>query len=216
MNNFRFKALAVTLLSLTSASIFAVNIPNTFTANTPAVASEVNANFAALSNGIDTNAANLQSVVTALDSAYRFSAIYYTSYNYGVTFGSSTSEVAIATCPAGSILVGGGVECRTDAFNSLTTNFGVVSNTIPAGNSIIGACYAEAITYSALKLGPAVTARAICLSPAIIPVQAGKLVSDSSDGAHRSLGQGAPSDEAQLAMEKIKAEAILRQTAIGQ
>ena len=210
------KLFAGSMLLLFGFSASAVNIPNTFTANAPASASEVNANFSALSVAVDANtsdigvvANSLNSVITDLTSAYRFTAIYYTSYNYSFTFGSSTSEVASATCPTGSILVGGGVECRTDLANWSTTNFGVVNATLPVGNTILGGCTAEALTYSALKWGPPVTVRAICLSPAIIPVQAkGSIV------AGKSAGQGEPSEEALLAIEKMKEELLLRQMSI--
>ena len=93
------KLFAGSMLLLFGFSASAVNIPNTFTANAPASASEVNANFSALSVAVDANtsdigvvANSLNSVITDLTSAYRFTAIYYTSYNYSFTFGSSTSE----------------------------------------------------------------------------------------------------------------------------
>lgn len=211
MKKNRFRALVGILLMFGSVTVFAVSIPNTFTANTPASAIEVNANFTALSNAADANAANLLSVVTALDSAYRYSSIYYSSINFSTTYGASVSEVLTATCPTGSLLVGGGVTCSSNSANWSTTNFGVVNATIPVGNSIIGSCVADALTYLSYLYGPPVTVRAICLSPAIIPPQAAK----GGDGMSTS-GQGVPTEEALLVIENIKKAAAFRQTIINQ
>lgn len=58
-------------LSTFSVAALAASVPNTFTAGTPAVASQVNANFTALVNAataLETKAAALESKVTALET----------------------------------------------------------------------------------------------------------------------------------------------------
>jgi hypothetical protein len=193
-----------------------VTIPNTFTSGTPAVAAEVNANFTAVKTAVDDNNNDIISLVTALDSAYRFTEIYFTAVDFSTSFGSSVSEVLTTTCPTGSILVGGGVKCSgTGGTNSTFTNFGVVNATIPAGNSIIGTCSADAITYSNLKNGPGITVTAICLSPAIIPPQRPSIAAMDGSG-ESSAGQGVPSSEALLTIEKLITDAATRQTMLDQ
>ncbi|HSW15171.1 MAG TPA: hypothetical protein VLI06_20145 [Solimonas sp.] len=64
--------LAGLLILTVGSSAFAASVPNTFTAGSPAKASEVNANFAALVsavNALETKVATLQTKVTALESA---------------------------------------------------------------------------------------------------------------------------------------------------
>jgi len=58
MKNLRFRTVTALFLSFVSVSVFAVDVPNTFTNGEVAEAAEVNANFTALSDGVDNNAAN--------------------------------------------------------------------------------------------------------------------------------------------------------------
>jgi hypothetical protein len=64
-------ALAIAAFVCGSAQAGSVTIPNTFNANTPAVASQVNDNFSAVATGVNGNAsdiANVQTLITSLQN----------------------------------------------------------------------------------------------------------------------------------------------------
>ena len=141
-----------------------------------------------------------------------------TQSDFGTSFGSSNSEIVIATCPIGSILTGGGVRCSSDNFDFSTTNFGVINASNPAGNSYLGACYANAIIYSSLKFGPAITAYAVCASSVnAASLQAtntgvATLQATSADTENNSQPQqGEPSEEALLLLDSLREAAAERE-----
>lgn len=131
--------------------------------------------------------------------------------NFGTTYGSCCSEVVTATCPTGSIMTGGGVRCNSDAFNSATTNFGVINASTPAGNSYLGACTSEGITYSTLKYGPAVTVYAVCAYSVPATSQATSngvaIMQSGSADTGDQLQQGEPSEEALRMLQSLRRNA---------
>lgn len=116
MNRYKF---AISLLACFFVPQFAyaagLSIPHTFTANTPAVAREVNANFSALTAFV--NSATTYRVVTT----------------------TNTTGVGTASCATDEVVIGGGCACTGS--NSAGTNFGVAFSCRPAGNSFVGGCY---------------------------------------------------------------------------
>lgn len=110
---------------------------------------------------------------------------------------SNVSESIVATCPIGSVMTGGGVKCSSDNANFSTTNFGVINWSIPTGNSFLGSCSADAITYSSLLYGPPVTVYAVCLQPAS---------ADTETNNQGQPQQGQPSQETLLLLESLRNE----------
>ena len=80
------KSLKITILSaaLSFSSVYAaaVTVPNTFTAGTPAKAADVNANFTALANAINSSAGDITALQSAMATA---------GFNYRNTWSSSTT-----------------------------------------------------------------------------------------------------------------------------
>ena len=80
------KSLKITILSaaLSFSSVYAaaVTVPNTFTAGTPAKAADVNANFTALANAINSSAGDITALQSAMATA---------GFNYRNTWSASTT-----------------------------------------------------------------------------------------------------------------------------
>lgn len=175
-------------------------------------AEDVNANFQELSSRADANSTAILTIASALDNAYRATEVVFSSVAFSTSYGSSLSEVLSATCPAGSTLVGGGVQCSTPLTNFATTNAGVVESTIPAGNSIIGTCAANGLSWNSLKFGPGITVRAICLvTGTFISNSSIEESSDKQSGlplksVYRTASQGALSEEAANVMRLLEAQ----------
>jgi hypothetical protein len=116
-------------------------VPNTFLANTPAKAEEVNANFSKLATDLNTlrstAASNVTRVVEITDS----------------------TGVGTASCATGEFVVGGGCNCTGN--NSAGTNFGTVFACFPSGNSYIGGCYP--LLYSSSYGASPIKVKVICM-----------------------------------------------------
>ena len=145
--------------------------------------------------------------------------IVETQSDFGTSYGSDVSEVVTATCPTGSIMTGGGVWCSSDGFNSSTTNFGVVNAGFPSGNSYIGTCYADAVTYLDYLFGPPITAYAVCAysaaaqqatSEGVATLQATSVETSSQPQ------QGEPSEETLLLLESMRNNAAARGNRINE
>jgi hypothetical protein len=223
-NTNKFILTSCALLFCAHSNASDVEVPTTFVSGTVANAGEVNGNFDALAAGIndnnakaDTNALgvstnkdgietiagavviigeSLLSAVTGLETQT------FKSTSLGYSGGANVSDSLIATCPTGSIMTGGGVWCQAGGLEDWnTTNFGVVNASNPAGNSYIGSCAADAITFNSGKFGPPVEVFVTCLSfsapQAKASAKSTKLTADSP--------QGEPSPEALLMTESIKA-----------
>lgn len=124
------------VVSAVNASAAGLAIPHTFTANTPAVAQEVNANFSALTTFVNT--ATTSRVVTATDP----------------------TGVGGASCATDEAVVGGGCWCT--GTNTAGQNFGVTFACIPAGNGYLGGCFAD-VTYNPALLSSPIQVTAICV-----------------------------------------------------
>ncbi|MCK9418863.1 MAG: hypothetical protein M0R70_05715 [Nitrospirae bacterium] len=116
-------------------------VPNTFIANTPAKADEVNANFTKVTTDLNTlrsqAAYNVARVVTITDS----------------------TGVGSASCASGEVVVGGGCYCTGS--QSAGTNFGTLFSCNPIGKSYLGACYAY--LYNSIYGDSPVQVTAICM-----------------------------------------------------
>ena len=141
----------------------AVEVPNQFSSGGTASASEVNQNFNALADAINSNGGDIDILYSAVNNMGLVTQIYFSTSD-GNTEITNLSAIVIATCPEDTLLVGGSVACNSADFDSTTTNFGVVSISDIADNSIIGACSADALLFRDGLYGPPVTANAVCLS----------------------------------------------------
>lgn len=125
------------VISAGNAPAAGLAIPHTFTANTTAVAQEVNANFSALTTFVNT--ATTSRIVTATDA----------------------TGVGGASCATDEVVVGGGCWCTGS--NAAGQNFGVAFACTPSGNGYIGGCFPEGTTYNAALLSSPIEVRAICV-----------------------------------------------------
>lgn len=84
--------------------------------------------------------------------------------DYGYTYAPYFSEIITVTCPYNTLIVGGGVMCSSENYNSSTSNtIAFTKSHNPAGNSFIGTCMADVSTINTSKYGPPITVYAICL-----------------------------------------------------
>lgn len=127
----------------------AVEVPNVFVSGQIATAAAVNKNFSTLASAI--NKLGIKTAVYTVHSDANTAAGAY-----------AVSEVLTATCPAGTVLTGGSVSCDTDNSDITTTNYGIPLSVSMAGDSVVGACWIETLTYKAYKYGPAITVYAVC------------------------------------------------------
>lgn len=107
------------VLSLYCASASAVTVPNKFTANTPAVAAEVNENFSALEEAINNS-----------DGAAVFTQRKI----------EDNSGVGKSTCLTGEVIVG--ANCHCSGSPSSGTNLGVLFGCNISNDSAVGGCHA--------------------------------------------------------------------------
>ena len=141
------KSCLIALLSIVMCGMISITahsqtvVPNTFLANTPAKAEEVNANFSKIATDLNTLRSAAASNVTRL-----------------VEITDSTG-VGTASCTSAEFLVGGGCTCT--GRNSAGTNFGVLVSCGPAGNSYVGGCYDD--PYNSLYGHSPVEVRVICM-----------------------------------------------------
>ena len=121
------KSCLIALLSIVMCGMISITahsqtvVPNTFLANTPAKAEEVNANFSKIATDLNTLRRAAASNVTRL-----------------VEITDSTG-VGTASCTSAEFLVGGG--CKCTGSQSAGTNFGVLFSCRPVANSYIGGCF---------------------------------------------------------------------------
>ena len=171
------KTLFISALCLASQFAHAaLVVPNTFTANTPANASEVNANFNAITTFVNSLSTKVASINTRKVT---------TTY---------ASGVGSASCAVTEVVVGGGCFCTGNT--SSGTNFGVLFSCIPAGNSYVGACYDD--PYNPAYLSSPVDVSVICMRT---PTVTGSTISTlSADGV---VDQ--PDAEASAALKMMKA-----------
>ena len=129
-------------------------VPYIFKAGTPANANDVNANFCAVTQEID-------SLIEHLQQRYFVTFSYSTNINYSTSFGYLFSESAKATCPSSQFLLSGSVTCSGTGTDFNYVNGGSVNYAKAAGNSFVGSCVADSL-HSASKYGPGVNVTIVC------------------------------------------------------
>ncbi len=155
MNKF-ITIFAVSVLMF-SVPATAVTVPNTFTANTPAVASEVNENFEALENGIN-NIIN--------------------SHSFREATLTDASGTGISSCLANEQVISAGCWCTGSHKNG--SNYGILSMCLVVGNSAVGSCYPEGITFNQNLASSPVEVTAVCARN-LVDSASKTFRSDSSD-----------------------------------
>lgn len=185
------KTLFISALCLASQFAHAdLVVPNTFTANTPAKASEVNANFNAVTTFVNSLTRNVASInarkVTTTDAG----------------------GVGVASCAVTEVVVGGGCVCTGNT--SSGTNYGVLFACRPIGNSYIGACYNH-LHNSALPDSP-IDVNVICMrTPTVIGATIQSATGATIQSAGADAGVDQPDTEASAALQKLKAMQIDQQ-----
>lgn len=192
------------LLTLSSTTNADTVVPNIFSPDTPALAGEVNENFDVLSQDINKNTSGIIILAEAV-AGLSYKTETYTDFSNGNTTGPYTSELLSVTCPSNSILTGGGLMCNSSGFNSATTNFGVISSSVPAGNSYLGFCAVDGGLLNVSKNGPAVSVYALCLSLDLGSGSSSK--SNITPKGKAKDNEGNMSKEAKAAFDKLKFEA---------
>lgn len=148
------------ILLATFASAADIIKPYTFVNGATADANQVNANFDTVYGQTNINTSNINmlanSNITGISSRIVSSgSAYYAS-------GANVSALSVTSCAADEYITGGSCSCTHANFNSTTTNWGVVNYCSPVGNSMVGSCFADAITYNQYKFGPPITTYSIC------------------------------------------------------
>ena len=195
-------------LMAASFSLQAADVPHTFQSGQTASAQQVNENFSALGEAIDTNYddiritaggvdRNTQAIIDLAretDEAF-IKEIHVNTYFDSSPFNASNwvgSEVVSVTCPLDTLLVGGSVSCSAPENDLSTTNYGVVTYSGFAGSTIVGACVSDSFLASPSLHGPAVTVYAQCM-------QVGGFETVS-----KSLSVATPSQEALTIIENAR------------
>lgn len=125
------KCITSVFLFLVAHVSFAQGVPNTFTAGQPALAAEVNENFANLGTRASDNATNIGTNVDNI--AQSLGGIVLTQVE-----SSDGSGVVGTSCPVNSIV--GSTQCSCSS-ESGTRNFGVLFACELAGNGGVAACF---------------------------------------------------------------------------
>lgn len=186
---FTFMALA------TVAAAGSINKPYTFSNGGTADANQVNANFDRVYQQTNVNSANIATAVKSLNIRKVTVSQAYNAANY------VGSQVPTAACGAGEVLTGGTCSCTHDSFNSVTTNYGLLWNCMIIGNSVVGMCGTNAISYSATKFGPPITVTAVCAS--VTSVGSGLAKNTNTE---ENIGPDTFQAEREAAVERIKKE----------
>ena len=137
-------SLALLLIASTS---MAQGVPNTFTAGTPALAAEVNANFTDLDTRTSTNTTNIALSLGGL-----------TLTQVPVRDGSG---VAGAQCPVNSLV--GSANCFCDG-DGITTNFGLLVACQIAGNGGVAGCFPVGLVFDPNLPSAVADLNLICVS----------------------------------------------------
>jgi hypothetical protein len=154
-----FTGCIVVISSLLICSVsFAENytVPNTFSNGEVVSASEMNANFTALSNSIVAVASAVNSASTTIREADD-------SANTTEWF----SAIKTVNCQAGEVLTGASCSCYHTNSNAATTYSGTVKSCLVAGNGVAGYCASDiydVVVWGNKSYGPPITVQAICMS----------------------------------------------------
>lgn len=148
----------ITLMGLLIATTgLAQNVPNQFTAGTPAVASEVNANFASVDGRIAQINTDGQTIVSVVEQL--FAEITTQSSPIG-----SGTVVASSTCPINTIPISANCACTGDG---VAANFGFIEACVVLPDGAVGVCNIE-FTFDPNLPFPTLDVFAMCLGATLV------------------------------------------------
>jgi len=110
---------------------WAQSVPNQFTAGTPAVAGDVNANFADVDARIATNLADGQATAATVDQLFA-------TLTLGAAVEVEEEFLAVATCPVDTVAVSADCACTGDG---ITANFGVLNACFVIPDGAVAVCF---------------------------------------------------------------------------
>lgn len=151
-----------TLIVFSSAALATITKPYTFSNGATADANQVNANFNTVYQQTNVNTANIATAINSITARKVNVSSPYNSSNF------VASQALTAICGTGEVLTGGSCSCTHSSMNTATTNYGLVWGCETIGNSIVGMCGTNAITYSQTKYGPPITITAVCASITVV------------------------------------------------
>jgi len=111
------KYISSLILLLTASLGMAQNVPNTFSSGAPALASEVNENFADLDGRVNTNTADGAALAAVVDNVIADITIEESVFT-------EADFLAVSSCPADTVAISANCACDGDG---TTTNFGVLT-----------------------------------------------------------------------------------------
>lgn len=155
--NREMKFLASIVLLFVGPAVMAQSVPNTFTTGTPALASEVNENFANLDGRVNTNASNLASVNAVLQqipASIKFHAI-----------SQAQEGVASAACPADTLPISASCYCEGDGSSR---NFGYMFGCFNTADGAAAGCYVEPDLFDPALPDPLANVVAVCISATLV------------------------------------------------
>jgi hypothetical protein len=174
--NTDMKFLTALILLMIGSAVMAQSVPNTFTTGTPAVAAEVNENFANLDGRVNTNANNLAAVATVLDQVparIQFRAI-----------SEAQEGVVSALCPANSLPISASCYCEGDG---TSRNYGYMFACFHTAEGAAAGCYVEPDLFDPALPDPLANVIAVCISATLVNGDPG-LVDPWGTGASSGAG----------------------------
>jgi hypothetical protein len=155
--NSDMKFLTSVVLLLIGSAVMAQSVPNTFTPGTPAVAAEVNENFANLDGRVNTNASDVASVGAVVDRL--FSSIEFQAVTQ------AQEGVAAALCPADTLPVSASCYCEGDGSSR---NYGYMFSCFNTMDGAVAGCYVEADLFDPNLPEPMANVAAVCIGATLV------------------------------------------------
>ena len=144
------------ILLLTASVCMAQSVPNTFSSGTPALASEVNANFADLDSRVNTNTSDGADLAAVVDDVVADITVEESAV-------AEADILASAPCPADTIAISANCACDGDGD---TRNFGVItlcaSGDDGVGQSAAAFCDVD-FTFDPMLEPPLAQVSAVCV-----------------------------------------------------
>ena len=165
------KFLASLVLLLIGSAVMAQGVPNSFTPGTPAVAAEVNENFANLDGRVNMNAndvAMLGAVLEQVPANIEFYAI-----------AQAQEGTASALCPANTLPISASCYCEGDG---TSRNFGYMFGCFNTADGAAAGCYVEPDLFNPTLPDPLANVIAVCIGATLVNGDPG-LVDPWSNGA---------------------------------
>ena len=151
------KFLASMVLLLIGSAVMAQSVPNTFTTGTPAVASEVNENFANLDGRVNTNANNLATVGAVLEQVPASIEFYAVRQ--------AQEGAASALCPANTLPISASCYCEGDG---TSRNYGYMFGCFNTADGAAAGCYVEPDLFDPALPDPLANVIAVCISATLV------------------------------------------------